>query len=212
MSQAWIDPRAVVHDDAVLGADVVIGPFCVIGAGVSIGDRTRLESHVVLDGKLTLGADCTVAPFASLGGAPQDLKYKGEPTAVEIGAGNHIKEYVTISRGTVGGSGIRRRRQSLRKLRTSAIAGRQQDHLRQRGHAGWPRRGRRRRDGRRFVRRPSVLPDRHTPSSAAIAVTQDACRRSSPPRNRATSHGVNIVGLKRKGIRPRPSRRSSGAT
>jgi len=105
---ASIDPRAVVHDGAVLGDDVFVGPFCVIGAEARVGERTRLESHVVLDGKVSLGPDNVVAPFASLGGPPQDLKYKGEPTSLEIGAGNRIRETVTVSRGTTGGGGITR--------------------------------------------------------------------------------------------------------
>ena len=103
MSQAWIDPRAVVHPGAKLGEDVFVGPFCVVGPEVSIGDRTRLESHVVVDGRVEMGPDNLVAPFASLGGPPQDLKYAGEPTSVTIGAKNRFCEYVTVSRGTKGG-------------------------------------------------------------------------------------------------------------
>ena len=106
MSEASIDPRAIVHPDAKLGEDVVIGPFCVVGSEVSIGDRTRLAAHVVVDGHLSMGPDNVVAPFASLGGPPQDLKYGGEPTRVTIGAGNRICEYVTVSRGTAGGGGV----------------------------------------------------------------------------------------------------------
>jgi UDP-N-acetylglucosamine acyltransferase len=108
MAQASIDPRAAVDPTATLGEEVHVGPFCVVGAGASIGARTRLESHVVVDGSVTLGPDNVVAPFASLGGPPQDLKYTGEPTKVVIGAGNQIKEYVTINRGTVGGGGVTR--------------------------------------------------------------------------------------------------------
>jgi UDP-N-acetylglucosamine acyltransferase len=108
VSAAWIDPRAVVHEDAEIGADAFIGPFCVVGAGARLGDRTRLESHVVLDGHVTLGPDNVVAPFACLGGPPQDLKYKGEMTALEIGSGNQIREYVTVSRGTTGGGAVTR--------------------------------------------------------------------------------------------------------
>jgi UDP-N-acetylglucosamine acyltransferase len=108
MGQASIDPRAVVDPTATLGEGVFVGPFCVVGAGATIGARTRLEAHVVIDGSVTLGPDNVVAPFASLGGPPQDLKYKGEPTKVVIGAGNQIKEYVTINRGTVGGGGVTR--------------------------------------------------------------------------------------------------------
>ena len=108
MSQAWIDPRAVVHPGAKVGEDVFVGPYCVVGSETEIGDRTRLDSHVVVDGRVQLGPDNLVAPFASLGGPPQDLKYAGEPTSVVIGAKNRFCEYVTVSRGTKGGGGVTR--------------------------------------------------------------------------------------------------------
>ncbi len=101
-----IDPRAVVHETAKLGQDVFIGPFCVVGAGVSIGDRCRLESHVSVDGPTARGPDNVISPMASVGGPPQDLKYDGEPTRLVIGSGNKIREFVTISRGTVGGGDV----------------------------------------------------------------------------------------------------------
>jgi UDP-N-acetylglucosamine acyltransferase len=101
-----IDPRAVIHDGARIGEDVSIGPYCVIGADVTIGDRCRLESHVVVEGPTTLGPDNWVAPMASLGGPPQDRKYGGERTSLQIGQGNRIREFVTINRGTDGGGGL----------------------------------------------------------------------------------------------------------
>ena len=108
MGVARIDPTAVVSPTARLGEDVVVGPYCVLGPDTVVGDRTVLKSHVVIDGRATLGADNVVAPFASLGGPPQDLKYKGEPTEVVIGDGNQIREYVTINRGTAPGGGVTR--------------------------------------------------------------------------------------------------------
>ena len=81
-----VDSRASVHSDARIGVDVSIAPFCVIGPHVSIGDRCRLASHVVIDGHTELGPDNEIAPMASIGGAPQDLKYRGEPTRLVIGA------------------------------------------------------------------------------------------------------------------------------
>jgi UDP-N-acetylglucosamine acyltransferase len=104
--ETGIHPSAVVHETATLGSDVFVGPFCVVGAQVKIGDRTRLASHVVIEGPTDIGPDNVISPMASLGGAPQDLKYDGEPTRLEIGSGNKIREYVTISRGTVGGGGV----------------------------------------------------------------------------------------------------------
>jgi UDP-N-acetylglucosamine acyltransferase len=85
-----------------------VGPYCTIGPDVELGENCELVSHVVLDGKTRLGARNRVYSFACLGVAPQDLKYRGEATALEIGDGNTIREYVTISRGTRGGGGTTR--------------------------------------------------------------------------------------------------------
>lgn len=101
-----IHPAAFVHDKAELGADVEIGPGCVIGADVRIGDRTRLMAHVFIDEHTSIGADCTIYPFAALGAPPQDLSYKGEPTRLEIGDNNVIREHVTMHRGTVRGRSV----------------------------------------------------------------------------------------------------------
>lgn len=103
MTTARIHPSAVVHPVAELGADVEIGPFCVVGAGVQLGDRCRLLSHVVLDGPARIGADNVFYPFAAIGGRTQDLKYAGEPTFLEIGDGNTFRESVTVHRATAPG-------------------------------------------------------------------------------------------------------------
>jgi len=105
---ATIDPRAAVAPDAELGEDVHVGPFCTVGPGVSIGARTRLESHVVIDGPATIGADNVISPTAVLGGAPQDVKYRGAPTRLEVGDRNRIREGVTFHRGTEHGGGVTR--------------------------------------------------------------------------------------------------------
>lgn len=101
-----IHPTAVVEDGAVIGEDCHIGPFCTIGAGVTLGSGVHLESHVVIDGMTSIGDETRAFPFVSIGHAPQDLKYKGEPTATRIGKRNHIREFVTIHRGTAGGGGL----------------------------------------------------------------------------------------------------------
>lgn len=103
MTVARIHPSAVVHPAAGLGADVEVGPFCVVHAGVRVGDRCRLLSHVVLDGPAAIGADNVFFPFAAIGGRTQDLKYAGEPTFLEIGDGNTFRESVTVHRGTSPG-------------------------------------------------------------------------------------------------------------
>ena len=104
--EAHINSSAIVGKGAQLGRDCHIGPFCIVGEEVTLGDRVRLDSHVVVDGKTSIGEDTHVFPFVSIGLAPQDLKYAGEPTATEIGKRNQIREFVTIHRGTEGGGGI----------------------------------------------------------------------------------------------------------
>jgi UDP-N-acetylglucosamine acyltransferase len=102
---SFIHETAIVHADAQIGVDCYIGAFSTIGANAVIGDRVRLESHVVVDGITSIGDDSHVFPFVSIGHAPQDLKYAGEPTSVAIGKRNHLREFVTVHRGTVGGGG-----------------------------------------------------------------------------------------------------------
>jgi UDP-N-acetylglucosamine acyltransferase len=103
-----IDPRAIVAPGAELAADVEIGPFSVIGPHVVIGSRTVIGPHVVISGHTSIGEDNHIFPFASVGEAPQDLKYRGEPTRLTIGARNVIREYCTINRGTVHDQGVTR--------------------------------------------------------------------------------------------------------
>ncbi|MCA0401515.1 MAG: acyl-ACP--UDP-N-acetylglucosamine O-acyltransferase [Proteobacteria bacterium] len=100
---AKIHPSAVVDPTAILGRDVIIGPFCVVGPEVVLGDGVELKSHVALAGKTSLGTGTRVFPFASLGHEPQDLKFKGEPSRLEIGAHCTIREGVTMNPGTEGG-------------------------------------------------------------------------------------------------------------
>lgn len=101
-----IDSTARIEDGAVIGDGVSIGPYCVIGANVTIGPECRLLSHVSVAGHTTIGAGCTIHPFASLGGPPQDLSYRGEPTRLEIGEQCTIRESATMNIGTVKGGGL----------------------------------------------------------------------------------------------------------
>ena len=103
-----IHPTAVVEPGASIGADVVIGPYCCIGANAALGDGVELHSHVVVAGRTKIGAGTRIYPFASIGHPPQDLKYKGEPSALEIGCNNVIREHVTMNPGTEGGGMITR--------------------------------------------------------------------------------------------------------
>jgi UDP-N-acetylglucosamine acyltransferase len=103
-----IHPTAIVHPRAGLGTGVEIGPYCVIGPDVTLGDRVHLVGHVVVDGRTMVGAETVVYPFASLGQPPQDLKYKGEPSTLQIGQRNRIREQVTMNPGTEGGGMVTR--------------------------------------------------------------------------------------------------------
>jgi UDP-N-acetylglucosamine acyltransferase len=98
-----IHPTAIIEDGAVIGDNVVIGPYCSIGGDTALADGVRLNSHVVVMGFTTIGPNSHLYPFASIGHPPQDLKYKGEASRLEIGANNIIREYVTMNPGTEGG-------------------------------------------------------------------------------------------------------------
>jgi UDP-N-acetylglucosamine acyltransferase len=103
-----IDPRAIISPRAQLGEGVSVGPFSIIGADVEIGPRTMIGPHAVINGPTRMGADNRVFQFASIGEAPQDKKYKGEPTRLEIGDRNVFRECCTINRGTTHGEGVTR--------------------------------------------------------------------------------------------------------
>lgn len=103
-----IHPSAIVHPSARLADDVEVGPYCVIGPHVEVGEATWIGSHVVIDGHTRLGRRNKIHPFASIGGPPQDKKYAGEETRVEIGDDNTIREYVTVNRGTALDAGVTR--------------------------------------------------------------------------------------------------------
>lgn len=103
---AIIHPSSIVEKGAIIHNDVYIGPFCFIGAQVEIGPRTVLSSHIVINGMTQIGENNQIYQFASLGEVNQDLKYSKEPTRIEIGNYNQIRESVTIHRGTVQGSQV----------------------------------------------------------------------------------------------------------
>jgi len=103
-----IDARAVISPQAEIAAGVEVGPFSIIGPNVSIGAGTWIGPHAVINGPTRIGADNKIFQFASLGDAPQDKKYKGEPTPLEIGDRNVSRECVTVNRGTTHGDGVTR--------------------------------------------------------------------------------------------------------
>lgn len=99
---AIVDPRAELADD------VEIGPYAIVGAGVTLGAGVRVGAHAVLEGPTTVGPQTRIFPFASIGSDAQDLKYRGEPASLVIGARNRFREHVTVNRGTVAGGGVTR--------------------------------------------------------------------------------------------------------
>lgn len=103
-----IHPTAIIEDGATIGQEVTIGAYCVVGKHVTLHDKVHLKSHVVVDGYTTIGESTTIYPFASIGHIPQDLKFKGEKSTLEIGSHNTIREHVTINPGTEGGGLVTR--------------------------------------------------------------------------------------------------------
>lgn len=106
--KAEIHPTALIAPEAVVGPGVSIGPWCQVGPEVVIGPRARLHSHVVVQGRTRIGTEAVLYPFCTVGLAPQDLKYRGEPTGCEIGPRTQVREHCTIHRGTASGAGITR--------------------------------------------------------------------------------------------------------
>jgi UDP-N-acetylglucosamine acyltransferase len=103
-----IHPTALVDDAAELDPSVTVGPYAVIGAGVRVAAGTTIGAHCVIEGRTTIGGDNRIFPFASLGAAPQDMKYGGEPTELVIGERNTIREFCTFNRGTAQDAGATR--------------------------------------------------------------------------------------------------------
>jgi len=107
-SEVTIHPTAVVEPGAKFAPGVSIGPYAIIGGAVSLGEGTVVMSHASVIGNTTIGKNCKIFQSSVIGGVPQDLKYRGEDTRVEIGDNNYIREYVTVNKGTAGGGGVTR--------------------------------------------------------------------------------------------------------
>lgn len=103
-----IHPTAIIDPGASLGEDVEVGAYAVVGPGVTLGDGCSVGTHAVIESHARIGKNTRIFPFASVGSRPQDLKFRGEETWVEIGEGCTIREYVTVNRGTVPGGGTTR--------------------------------------------------------------------------------------------------------
>jgi UDP-N-acetylglucosamine acyltransferase len=103
-----VHPTAIIHSRTKVPASCDVGPYCVIGSDVELGENCHLVSHVTIEGPTEIGEHNRFFPFSSIGMVPQDLSYAGEPTRLEIGEHNTIREFVTINRGTVKGGGLTR--------------------------------------------------------------------------------------------------------
>lgn len=103
-----IHASAVIEDGAQIDPSATVGPFCVVGPQVRLGPHVELKSHVVITGQTSVGEGTVIFPFAVIGEIPQDLKFKGEASRLEIGARNRIREHVTMNCGTEGGGGVTR--------------------------------------------------------------------------------------------------------
>jgi UDP-N-acetylglucosamine acyltransferase len=103
-----VDPRADVHPTASIGDGCVVGAFAVVGAGVTMGEGCVVHPHAVVTGPTVMGAGNEMHPFSCIGGAPQDLRHRKEPTLLEVGCRNEFREYVTVNRGTLHGGGVTR--------------------------------------------------------------------------------------------------------
>jgi len=202
--ESAIDPRAIVDPAARLGAGVSIGAYCVIGPRVTIGEGTRIEPHTVIHRDTEIGPDNRIGPTASIGGDPQDLKYGGETTRLVVGSGNRIHEYVTLNRGTAGGGGV-----------TSVGDGNLFMAYAHVGHdcqvgsrivfanaatlAGHVEVGDDATVGAYSGVHQFCRVARHAFIGGYSVVTQDALPWVLTVGNRATTHGLNLVGLRRGG-------------
>ncbi|MGY9002400.1 MAG: acyl-ACP--UDP-N-acetylglucosamine O-acyltransferase, partial [Rhodospirillales bacterium] len=174
-----IHPTALVNDAAILGSNVNIGPYCIIGENITLGDGVNLVSHVVVDGVTTVGENTVVYPFASLGSPPQDLKYNGEPSRLEIGCnnclfmvGSHVAHdcmiddhVILVNNATLGGH--------VQIAEWAIIGGLSAIH--------------------QFVRI-----GRHAMVGGMSGIENDIIPYGSVIGNRARLQGLNIVGLKRR--------------
>jgi len=204
-SSTKIDPGAVVDSKARIGAGVSIGPFCVIGADVTIGDGCVLGSHVVVEGVTELGRDNVVSPMASIGGPPQDLKYRGGATRLVVGNGNRIHEFVTLNRGTEEGGGVTRIGDGNLFMAYAHVGhdcalGNETVYANAATLAGHVEVGDHATVGafsgvHQFCRVAS-----HAFIGGYSVVTQDALPYVLTVGNRAKSYGLNLIGLKRSGV------------
>jgi UDP-N-acetylglucosamine acyltransferase len=200
-----IHPMAQIDPGATIGAGTSAGPFSVIGAGVTLGPDCTIHPHAVIAGAATLGARNVVYPFACLGMDPQDLKYRGEPTRLEIGDDNIFREGVTVHRGTAGGGGVTRVGSGNLLMAGTHIAHDCQvadrivfaNAATLAGHVAVE-------NGATVGAFSGVHQfcrvGRHAYIGGYSVITQDALPYMLTVGNRARSYGVNVIGLERRGF------------
>jgi len=198
-------PTAQISPRAVLAPDVTVGPYAIIEADVTLGAGCSVGAHASLRGPMVIGAGCAIYPFASMGSDPQDLKFKGEPTRLGIGDRNTFREFVTINRGTGGGGGITTIGDDNYFMAYAHVA--HDCHV---GH------------GTIFANAATLAGHVTVEDGATVGafsgvhqfcrvgrqafiggysvVTQDALPYVKTVGNRATTYGVNTIGLERKGF------------
>jgi UDP-N-acetylglucosamine acyltransferase len=200
-----IHETAVVAKGAEVGENVSIGPYSVVGSEVALRDGVTLLAHVVVDGRTTIGANTRVYPFASIGHPPQDLKYKGEPSQLEIGCNNIIREHVTMNPGTEGGGMVTRIGNNCLFMVGAHVAHDCQigDHAIMVNNATLA--GHVRVDEWAIIGGLSAVHQfvrigRHAMVGGMSGVENDVIPYGSVMGNRARLTGLNIVGLKRRGF------------
>lgn len=199
-----IHPTAVVDSGAVLADGVEIGPWCVVGPGVTLGADVRLLSHVVVQQDTGVGARTVIHPFAVIGGDPQHTGYRGEPVRLEIGTDNVVREHSTFNRGTPQGSGVTRIGShglfmTGAHVGHDAVVGDNVVMANQATLGGHARIG-----SRVFLGGLCAVHQNGRVGQGAIvgglaAVTRDVIPYGSAWGNHAQLHGLNLIGLKRKG-------------
>lgn len=200
-----VDPRAVVHGSAEVGEGSEIGPFAVVGPHVRLGRGVSVGAHALVEGRTVLGDGCRVFPFASVGTVPQDLKYRGEPTRLEVGPRTVVREFATVNLGTEGGGGCTRVGADCLLMAYSHVAHdcRLGDHVilanaaTLAGHVtveDWATVG-----GLTAVHQ-FVRVGEHAFVGGCSAVVMDVPPFVSASGNRAKLYGLNVTGLRRRGF------------
>jgi UDP-N-acetylglucosamine acyltransferase len=200
-----VHPTAIVAPEAKLAEDVEIGPYSIVGEHVELAAGVRLMSHVVVDGHTSIGAGTVIYPFASIGSPPQDMKYGGEPSRLEIGAKNVIREHVTMNPGTEGGGMLTRIGDECLFMVASHVAHDCQigDHVILANNAAlgghvsvgdWAILG-----GLSAVHQ-FVRIGRHAIVGGMSGVEHDVIPYGSVMGDRARLAGLNLIGLKRRGF------------